>query len=94
MKVRLLGVAVTHFEEDGAPVQETLFDAAALGGDDRADATQGAALIRDEKKRRSLLAATDALQDASAMARCASASSCANPATPPGSSSKNVEDYK
>ena len=37
MKVRLLGVAVTHFEEDGAPVQETLFDAAALGGDDRAE---------------------------------------------------------
>ena len=48
--MRLLGVAVTHFEEDGAPVQETLFDAAALGGDDRADATQGAALIRDENE--------------------------------------------
>lgn len=84
MKVRLLGVAVTHFEEDGAPVQETLFDAAALGGDDRADATQGAALIRDEKKRRSLLGRPPTLcRSASAMARCASASSCANPATPP-----------
>ena len=94
MKVRLLGVAVTHFEEDGAPVQETLFDAAALGGDDRADATQGAALIRDEKKRRSLLAATDALQERFGDGTVRFGFELRQSGNTTGSSSKNVEDYK
>ena len=83
MKVRLLGVAVTHFEEDGAPVQETLFDTAALGDDDRASAAQSEALIRDEEKRRSRWPPPTLCRSVSATARCASASSCANPATPP-----------
>ena len=94
MKVRLLGVAVTHFEEDGAPVQETLFDAAALGGDDRADATQGAALIRDEKQRRSLLAATDALQERLGDGTVRFGFELRQSGNTTGSSSKNVEDYK
>ena len=72
----------------------TLFDAAALGGDDRADATQGAALIRDEKKRRSLLAATDALQERFGDGTVRFGFELRQSGNTTGSSSKNVEDYK
>lgn len=94
MKVRLLGVAVTHFEEDGAPVQEALFDAAVLGGDDNADAVESEALIRDEEKRRSLLAATDALQERFGDGTVRFGFELRQSGNTTGSSSKNVEDYK
>ncbi|MFR5090735.1 MAG: hypothetical protein ACLTDR_00775 [Adlercreutzia equolifaciens] len=44
-------------------MQEALFDTAALETDDCGERGPKRALIRDEEKRRSLLAATDALQE-------------------------------
>ncbi|MEE0705016.1 MAG: DNA polymerase IV, partial [Adlercreutzia sp.] len=59
MKIRLLGVAVTHFEtEDNG--QESLFDASLF---DESKAEEAAPLIEDDAKRRRLIENLDALRD-------------------------------
>ena len=79
--------------ERGAPLSSVWNDDNEPG-DDRADATQGAALIRDEKKRRSLLAATDALQERFGDGTVRFGFELRQSGNTTGSSSKNVEDYK
>lgn len=95
MKVRLLGVAVTHFEEDGAPVQETLFDAAALGGDApcRRDPRRSAHPRREEAPA-AFSPPTDALQERFGDGTVRFGFELRQSGNTTGSSSKNVEDYK
>ncbi|MEC4175868.1 DNA polymerase IV [Adlercreutzia sp. R7] len=92
-KVRLLGVAVTHFEHREEPVQESLFDAAAFEEPCPARG-EGAPLIEDDGKRRQLLAATDALRDRFGDDTVRFGFELRNAGNTTGSSSKNVEDYK
>ncbi|MEC4272459.1 DNA polymerase IV [Adlercreutzia sp. R25] len=133
MRVRLLGVAISHFDDPAAPVQESLFDLAAMdeteradggsssggtfsrngsptsngisspnanpssGGTSRAQGARPAAsapLIRDEEKRRNLLAATDALQERFGDGTVRFGFELRQSDNTTGSSSKNVEDYK
>lgn len=94
-KVRLLGVAVSHFEEETGPVQESLFDADGLdGGEKGSERNESAPLIADDAKRRQLLAATDALRDRFGDATVRFGFELRNAGNTTGSSSKNVEDYK
>ena len=94
-KVRLLGVAVSHFEEETGPVQESLFDADGLdGGEKGSERNESAPLIADDAKRRQLLAATDALRDRFGDATVRFGFELRNEGNTTGSSSKNVEDYK
>lgn len=94
MKVRLLGVAVTHFAKEGAPVQESLFASSELDGAGCDAPAQNEALIRDEAKRRSLLAATDALQERFGDGAVRFGFELRQSGNTTGSSSKNIEDYK
>ncbi|MCR2034741.1 DNA polymerase IV [Adlercreutzia mucosicola] len=88
-RVRLLGVAVTHFDE--APVvQESLFDGSAFEG----QRPEEAPLIEDEAKRRELLRATDALRDRFGDDTVRFGFELRQAGNTTGSSSKNVEDYK
>ena len=88
-RVRLLGVAVTHFDE--APVvQESLFDGSAFEG----QRPEEAPLIEDETKRRELLRATDALRDRFGDDTVRFGFELRQAGNTTGSSSKNVEDYK
>lgn len=88
-RVRLLGVAVTHFDE--APVvQESLFDGSAFEG----QRPEEAPLIEDETKRRELLRATDALRDRFGDDTVHFGFELRQAGNTTGSSSKNVEDYK
>ena len=64
------------------------------GSDDNADAVESEALIRDEEKRRSLLAATDALQERFGDGTVRFGFELRQSGNTTGSSSKNVEDYK
>lgn len=90
MGIRLLGVAVSHFEADEVH-QDALFDASALdaGSDD-----ETAPLIEDEGKRRRLIEATDALRDRFGDDTVRFGFELHNAGNTTGSSSKNVEDYK
>lgn len=92
-KVRLLGVAVTHFEHQDEPIQESLFDAEAFKGPDAAH-DEATPLIEDDNKRRQLLAATDALRDRFGDNTVRFGFELRNAGNTTGSSSKNVEDYK
>lgn len=94
--VRLLGVAVSHFEADDGPVQESLFDAADFGEEAVGVATQAERepLIEDAAKRQRLLAATDALRDRFGDDTVRFGFELRNAGNTTGSSSKNVEDYK
>ena len=98
VEVRLLGVAVTHFEEEDAPVQETLFgldevDALAASSD-AAENAPSEPLVADEDKRRRLLSATDALRDKFGDDTVRFGFELRNQGNTTGSSSKNLEDYK
>lgn len=92
-KVRLLGVAVSHFEEDDRPVQESLFDLGDLEGEE-GRREEAEPFIADESKRRQLLAATDALRDRFGDDTVRFGFELRNEGNTTGSSSKNVEDYK
>lgn len=92
-KVRLLGVAVSHFELQEGPVQESLFGDDSFRSDE-SDAGEGAPLIEDAAKRRQLLAATDALRERFGDATVRFGFELRNEHNTTGSSSKNVEDYK
>lgn len=90
MKIRLLGVAVTHFEteENG---QESLFDASLF---DESKAEEAAPLIEDDTKRRRLIENLDALRDRFGDDTVRFGFELRNQGNTTGSSSKNVEDYK
>lgn len=90
MKIRLLGVAVTHFEteENG---QESLFDASLF---DESKAEEAAPLIEDDAKRRRLIENLDALRDRFGDDTVRFGFELRNQGNTTGSSSKNVEDYK
>lgn len=90
MKIRLLGVAVTHFEtEDNG--QESLFDASLF---DDSKAEEAAPLIEDDTKRRRLIENLDALRDRFGDDTVRFGFELRNQGNTTGSSSKNVEDYK
>lgn len=90
MKIRLLGVAVTHFEtEDNG--QESLFDASLF---DASKADEAAPLIEDDAKRRRLIENLDALRDRFGDDTVRFGFELRNQGNTTGSSSKNVEDYK
>ncbi|MDO4290758.1 MAG: DNA polymerase IV [Eggerthellaceae bacterium] len=90
MKVRLLGVAVSGFAEDGV-TQEALFDVDAVSP---LENPVDGPLIPDEGKRRSLIAATDALKDKFGEAAVRFGHELRNEGNTTGSSSKNPADYK
>ncbi|MFR7404855.1 MAG: hypothetical protein ACLUW6_09780 [Coriobacteriaceae bacterium] len=94
MKVRLLGVAVTISRRTARRRRKRSSTRPPSGGDDRADAVESEALIRDEEKRRSLLAATDALQERFGDGTVRFGFELRQSGNTTGSSSKNVEDYK
>lgn len=90
MKIRLLGVAVTHFEiEENS--QESLFDASLF---DESKAKEAAPLIEDDAKRRRLIENLDALRDRFGDDTVRFGFELRNQGNTTGSSSKNVEDYK
>ena len=90
MAVRLVGVSVGGF--DGvAGEQGTLFDVA----DVAPSSSDAAPRVKDSKKRRGLLTATDLVKDRfGELGRCASVTNYATPATPPAPPAKNPADYK
>lgn len=94
VKVRLLGVAVTHFEAHEGPVQESLFDVSEFEETDGRAPREAAPIIEDEAKRRRLLQATDALRDRFGDDTVRFGFELRNAGNTTGSSSKNVEDYK
>lgn len=87
--VRLLGVAVSGFDEDQAPGQETLFDPDEGGSDEGPQL-----LIADAAKRRSLLQAADALRDRFGEESVRFGHELYHEGNLTGSSSKNPADYK
>ena len=89
MPVRLIGVAMTGFEEDGG-VQESLFDAAEAAP----SADDVEPVIKDEGKRRGLIEATDKVKDRFGEAAVRFGSELRNENNTTGSSSKNPADYK
>ncbi|MDE8703150.1 DNA polymerase IV [Adlercreutzia equolifaciens] len=90
MKIRLLGVAVTHFETEENS-QESLFDASLF---DESKAEEAAPLIEDDTKRRRLIENLDALRDRFGDDTVRFGFELRNQGNTTGSSSKNVEDYK
>lgn len=90
MKIRLLGVAVTHFETEENS-QESLFDASLF---DASKADEAAPLIEDDVKRRRLIENLDALRDRFGDDTVRFGFELRNQGNTTGSSSKNVEDYK
>lgn len=90
MKIRLLGVAVTHFDTSDNR-QESLFDAA-LFDERRTD--EAPPLIEDDTKRRRLIENLDALRDRFGDDTVRFGFELHNQGNTTGSSSKNVEDYK
>ena len=89
IKVRLLGVGMAGFRPEDVG-QEALFGAEDLG---EAPAEDRPAL-RDEGRRRGLLAATDALKDRFGEGAVRFGRELRNEANTTGSSTKNPEDYK
>lgn len=94
MKVRLIGVGVSGFEDE-ACVQESLFDVdrISLEAEDSRFAKKPAAL-NDERRRRSLIDATDALKDKFGENAVVFGCELRNAGNSTGSSSKNPADYK
>lgn len=90
MRVRLLGVSMSGFDEQEA-TQEALFDADALSPASEAPAKP---LITSEKKRRELLSATDALKDKFGEQAVRFGCELRNEGNTTGSGSKNPADYK
>ena len=85
--LRLIGVGMSGFAEEGA-VQESLFDEAAPSADDVEP------VVRDERKRRGLIEATDLVKDRFGEAAVRFGHELRNEGNTTGSSSKNPADYK
>ncbi len=91
-KVRLLGVAVSHFDGE-LPGQQMLFeDSDTLSEDDPAGSSDHL-LVEDAEKRRRLLAAFDTLKDKFGEDTVRFASELGSEENTTGSSSKNPADY-
>lgn len=90
MRIRLLGVAVTHFDTSDNR-QESLFDAALF---DERRTEEAPPLIEDDAKRRRLIENLDALRDRFGDDTVRFGFELHNQGNTTGSSSKNVEDYK
>lgn len=88
MKVRLLGVGLSGFDQAEAPIQDALFSLDE-DGDEAA-----APLIADEQKRRGLISATDALKNRFGENAVRFGHELRNQDNLTGSSSKNPADYK
>lgn len=89
IKIRLLGVAMSGFEED-EKVQDSLFDEGAFS--EEADASD--LLIEDEQKRRELLSATDALKERFGEDAVVFGSELKAAGNTTGTASKHPADYK
>ena len=88
--LRLVGVALSDFDEDGFGVQDSLFDVAA-----EAPSEQDAhPLLADEEKRRGLLAATDQVKDRFGESAVRFGSELRNERNTTGSAPKNPADYR
>ncbi len=88
MPLRLIGVAVSGFDEN-AGVQEQLFDVAeAFPGEDDAEL-----LIKDEDKRRGLIEATDKVKDRFGEGAVRFGSELRNEDNTTGTAAKNPADY-
>lgn len=85
MLVRLVGVAASHLDEGGQPVQESLFAAEA------ADSQEG---LLDEGRRAGLIAATDRIRDRFGEKAVNFGRENATLSHTTGSSSKTPSDYK
>ena len=92
MKLRLVGVAVSGFE-DSAEVQDALFDWGDFAGDAPAVAEKRHA-IADEKRRRGLLEATDKVKERFGEGAVQFGHDLRMGENTTGSSSKNPADYK
>ncbi len=89
MSLRLIGVALSGFEGDMS-VQDSLFDAADIAPGDN----DGQPAIKDERKRRGLIEATDKVKDRFGESAVRFGSEWRNRENTTGSASKNPADYK
>ena len=87
--LRLIGVGMSGFAEEGA-VQESLFDVAEAAP----SADDVEPVVRDERKRRGLIEATDFVKDRFGEAAVRFGHELRNEGNTTGSSSKNPADYK
>ena len=87
--LRLIGVGMSGFAEEGA-VQESLFDVAEAAP----SADDVEPVVRDERKRRGLIEATDLVKDRFGEAAVRFGHELRNEGNTTGSSSKNPADYK
>ena len=87
--LRLIGVGMSGFSEEGA-VQESLFDVAEAAP----SADDVEPVVRDERKRRGLIEATDLVKDRFGEAAVRFGHELRNEENTTGSSSKNPADYK
>lgn len=87
--LRLIGVGMSGFAEEGA-VQESLFDVAEAAP----SADDVEPVVRDERKRRGLIEATDLVKDRFGEAAVRFGHELRNEENTTGSSSKNPADYK
>lgn len=87
--LRLIGVGMSGFSEEGV-VQESLFDVAEAAP----SADNVEPVVRDERKRRGLIEATDLVKDRFGEAAVRFGHELRNEENTTGSSSKNPADYK
>lgn len=87
--LRLIGVVMSGFSEEGV-VQESLFDVAEAAP----SADDVEPVVRDERKRRGLIEATDLVKDRFGEAAVRFGHELRNEENTTGSSSKNPADYK
>ena len=87
--LRLIGVGMSGFSEEGV-VQESLFDVAEAAP----SADDVEPVVRDERKRRGLIEATDLVKDRFGEAAVRFGNELRNEENTTGSSSKNPADYK
>ncbi len=87
--LRLIGVGMSGFSEEGV-VQESLFDVAEAAP----SADDVEPVVRDERKRRGLIEATDLVKDRFGEAAVRFGHELRNEKNTTGSSSKNPADYK
>lgn len=87
--LRLIGVGMSGFSEEGV-VQESLFDVAEAAP----SADDVEPVVRDERKRRGLIEATDLVKDRFGEAAVRFGHELRNEENTTGSSSKNPADYK
>ena len=98
--VRLVGCALTHIEEVGAPLQETLFDVADEAKPDDSSTTEPntqaaqRARMKREDVRAGLKAATDSVRDRFGETALQYGSELRTTRNLTGSSSKNPADYR